>query len=413
MRGYALLLGINNIQSEYYGNSYNLPESVDNIDAMESFLCNDVGFNQGDIKKLTSTDNSWQNVQTKIGELTQIPQSESPFIIIYLSCHGTKIKYSNTSFTEKNFLCFYDRMVLENEFRQLIASFPSYFKVNVIIDSCYSEGLDAEYMEDQEIESGNFTAVYNRHQNSLYAIVQNYQAQPAVPYQADTCFFYSVEQNVPAYFSDKQHAPTLFTRYLINLWNNYIKPNEGIKFNYPDFINDLMKNFTRSPFNPVVRIYPSPVSANNFFVSTITYQFIGTPLSINSREYLVVDITEPINNTLTININGLHPNYEYKNHVVWHKKIDGYSDEWQLLSNKIRAIKPYLLDDIEYIVTVFVDLNVTTTPIFTKEITQLRTVNSTIISEGGKAIVVICDVQNNNKIVGHKRTKGKVSNKLG
>jgi hypothetical protein len=420
MKGYALLIGVNEVDTSYYGTDLPIEGVLPNIQRMKNVLISSGNFAETNIEILQGDMTNWSvDIIPKLDSLQSIPESEIPFVVLYFSCHGAKIRFENEKFTHKNFLCFRDKMILENEVREEIAKFPSYFNVFVIIDSCYSEGLDLDYCTEQFIGDPElFQNLYTAKKQELYPIISHYQNLKDIgtemKYKALTCFIYSVEQDKPGLVGSSEGCPTLFTRYFENLWYKYIlNPMNHVPLNYVDFNNLVLKKFMGISYSPVVKIYPSPTYTDNFFSTSVPLLFNEKAVRYNNPVNLVIDLKEGVTNPLSlvkVSWNSTHPDYMASEpSQVWDTIVHSQLEDWLLIKRKIESIDSALLVGVRYVGVIYV--SITDTPNFPNDVEKFWSVEYPSSINNG--LVIICDSDSQNKIVAHGRTKGRVSNIIG
>ncbi|MDH4473208.1 MAG: caspase family protein [Fluviicola sp.] len=418
MTGYALLIGANELKKDHYASNMPLNEAVTNINSVEAFLVNTVGFQSTNIKKLSGATADWENtVLTELANLRNITitETEKPFVFIYISCHGAKIKFQNEEYTHKNFLCFYDRMALENELREQIELFKVDFKVHIMIDSCYSEGLDFDYLREQQIGDSQFFqgVLYTHYQSYKNKIDSFVKREPA--YKADTCYIYSTRQEVKGLLGASLNKPTLFTKYYLNFWKNYIGQSIGTRLNYMDFNNYILRQFMHIKYNPVVKIYPSPIKSDNFFYRTPPFIFSYPSVAINNPVSLTINLIETANDKLVVKLDNVQPSYLVEETpFIWDLKINVSDGYLNALKANLESIEWDVLKGIDYIgvINVSIQNHSIAIPPLQKTIESLNCLPLQTGDEGN-VLIVFCDTENNYRIVGHKRSRGKVTNSIG
>lgn len=419
MEGHALLIGVNQLKKDHYINDLPFDDSLTNISKVGDFLLSTGSFQQSNITKLSGVNSDWDSTTTT--ELTRLKNlstagGEIPFVFIYISCHGAKFQFNDKDYTHKNFLCFYDRMVLENELRQKIEEFKVDFKIHVMIDSCYSEGLDIDYVIEQQIgESTFFRNVFEIHRH-VYQQKIDYYPTKVPSYKADTCFMYSVKQDTKGLRGTSLGKPTLFTKYYLDIWKNYIGLQNGIYLNYSDFNNQLLRQFVDDTYSPVVKIYPSPIKSDNFFYRTTPFLFTTPSVALNNPIQLSIKLIETPSAPLIVELEANFPTYIADNTCTIYDltRNDSSNSSLQFLKTKLEALEWEILKEIEFIAIVRVSLNPLAPVVhpFQKAIESLRCETSTP-RDRSNVLVVLIDPENGEKIIGYRRTKGKVSNTIG
>jgi hypothetical protein len=172
MKGYALLVGVNTFDTTHYTGDRYFADAFDDITIISSIL-NDVGiFHPNNTQVLIDLEHKPDDGarQFKSEALTSNPilkptadnflkiideqyiqqdMSEGGFLVIFFSGHGASVEVTITKDNEdkqekRQFLCFQDRMLVENEMRERLTKIPKNFKVFFVVNACYSGGLSQE-----------------------------------------------------------------------------------------------------------------------------------------------------------------------------------------------------------------------------------------------------------------------------
>ncbi|HLP54684.1 MAG TPA: caspase family protein [Fluviicola sp.] len=416
MKGHALLIGVNEVNKDHYGEELDMACAITDVAEMKSIFEQIPSF-QNNTKIFESSSASWKNVKHELGLLSKTSQTEEGYLVIYYTGHGASLPKDNKLNEKQGFFCFYDRMVIEQEIRNELLSFHENFKILLISDSCHSGELntwdkDELYMEfilaypelelefnfdlitpkTKSIQHKRFERIYNYNNNSTFynnltretaSINFNPKADVAILTACD--WDQITEQNLVT------NGLSVFTRIITNLWNN----NKSIT--YPEFVTLLQK---KRPLTKQPQFEVSPINHSDFFIKN--FVFVANQCEDNIWYHL-----EETNGKL-IKLNPFSgiADYHYMYSYSWY--TDETHSQLTDVLEKLEAQGCYLPINDELVLGV-VYVNEHTSPkSFPQEIVGMK-------SDPGApeyGYVVIIDFYSD-VILYKGRTKGKVSNTIG
>jgi hypothetical protein len=142
MEGHALLIGVNEGASHYYGDTLVLNCVDADLKAMVSLLGKvpEIG---NRIQILTGKNAAWSlvkyEIEEKYSKLAENNQNDI-YLVIYYTGHGVSIKKDGESYFEE-FYSFYDEAISEYKIRSLLLSFSNKYKIFIVVDTCHGGGL--------------------------------------------------------------------------------------------------------------------------------------------------------------------------------------------------------------------------------------------------------------------------------
>jgi hypothetical protein len=131
---YLISVGLNRINPSYYGTDGQLRGCVNDVYDVRDFVLPD------DYIFLLNEEGTVANFTSAVKEYTRLAK-EGDTVFINYSGHGTQIrnKVEPDGFSEA--FCFYDKILLDRQFNNLIAEFAKGVKVIAFIDACHSGGI--------------------------------------------------------------------------------------------------------------------------------------------------------------------------------------------------------------------------------------------------------------------------------
>ena len=135
----ALLIGVN----DYFGAERDLSAPVHDVDLMKELLVSEAGFDPDSVLLMKDHDATLENILEAINSfLSSVP--EDGIAVLYYSGHGIQLSANNDLESDKKdeALIFADASyLLDDELHDMIGCLSS-SKVVVIVDSCYSGGIE-------------------------------------------------------------------------------------------------------------------------------------------------------------------------------------------------------------------------------------------------------------------------------
>ena len=247
----ALLIGIN----DYYGAERDLSAPVHDVDLMKELLVSEAGFDPDSVLLIKDHDATLENIAEAVNSfLGTVP--EDGIAVLYYSGHGIQLSANNDLESDKKdeALIFADASyLLDDELHDMIGCLSS-SKVVVIVDSCYSGGIDRgtgqKFVPESHVKKyldiaerrrpkmefcGNSEIEQNKAINLLIAAAQEHELAWEWPYW----------ESIP-------ESRSVFTHYFVEGISTALKdkPDTSIE----TVLNKISKNttrFTQSEFDSV------------------------------------------------------------------------------------------------------------------------------------------------------------------
>ncbi len=417
MNGYALLIGVDVVDHNHYGIDKDLCSSRIDTEKMNELLESLPDF-EGNIHKFIDIDASWDLLLPTFYDL-QFKANNDPegaFVLLYFSGHGASLEVEHNGKKEKKqFLCFHDHLVSEDQVLRRIGAFNKNCSVFVILDSCCSGGIPINTIEQYVLKqlpteiplkknqrrkktiSSSFPEIYKRFQSRYEGVLNSYRDY-TFSTEADVFFLLACAENQSTYTGRNCSEPSVFT-------NNFVEDLRFIiqnhsKHNYFTFADYLKKNSHKTTKKSAYLNKP-----DNIFRSTL-------PLKINSNTINMTPIilSEILGRHVAFDLDNTVPSYEVLFSTTWiYSANNPNHQQW---AQQLNAIDPDLMgEDTMYLSFVFVNKKTPrNTPIL---INDLFCVDPTR-TDAGFGVVIVVDT--NMEIINSikpKRTTGKVSNKQG
>jgi hypothetical protein len=232
MTGYALLVGVDEVNYDYYGENKNLCSSFLDTQLMFDLLFETSLFNSENILKRNSVQTKWSYLINDINYLKRLTetQDEDSFILLYFSGHSASIEHPFKPNTKVQFLCLYDQLVLEDKIRELLSQFSEKSKIFVVFDSCYSQGFGEtqskrilESVSDTQIKSleKEFKYIFELHKTFYTNDILFYADYNYKP-KAEILFLFACGETQQTYSGASCKEVSEFTRLFISNWK-YLK----------------------------------------------------------------------------------------------------------------------------------------------------------------------------------------------
>jgi Caspase domain len=314
MKGYSILVGVTEVSLKHYTQQVALPCAKTDVNVMNDML-EQLKIYESPIHKLIDENANSITFFGLLERYKEISKSEEGFLVIYFSGHGASIPYNDDK--QKEFLCFQDRMVLENEIRKHLCEFDPKFKILFVIDSCYSSGIAEKMLQKVELdildsifpfgekvsnpsflsplentithfienkdfaESANFFITKKTYEKRLrkgilfdtfrknephYLKMLNDFKSDYDNYPLDVCYLNACQKNQTTEIGPLINDPSYFTHRLKIIW----KKHHQNAVSYESFIDILSKNM-RLDIQPSLKIYPN--IPQNFFYKTTPFYF--------------------------------------------------------------------------------------------------------------------------------------------
>ena len=235
MKGYALLVGVDEVNHVYYGENKKLCSSYTYTENIKALL-NEGGYES--IVSLNKEKTNWSNVVNELSYLIRTTNNDpgESYIFIYFSGHGASIEVSYSS-KRKQFLCFYDQLILEDSIRDQLSRFNKRCKIFVVLDSCHADGvMDQKLALDSgqiKSMSEEFYFIYKLHQSVYDHTIDLYKDFSFEP-NAEIFSLLACGENEETTGGFTCKDLSYFTKVFCNNWYDQ-KPNE----NYLSLYNKL------------------------------------------------------------------------------------------------------------------------------------------------------------------------------
>lgn len=417
MKSFGLLIGMYNLSKEHYLKDYTLCCTSSDVTAMESLLRSNIPFEELLCHNTLETLN-WDYNLGKIQDLRDKirQEKEECQLFIYYSGHGASIKYEHE---QKQFLSFHDQLVIEEEILEQLYMFPSNCSIIVIVDACYSGGIP-DYPEFQQIEqnqkrlikdevtihlpivktiSTDFGQIFDLHKETYIPKVKKYRNFNVKP-QSNILFLLACGQDEFTTAGSECEFPSQFTNALVECAKFIFEHN--LTFNYFGFIHELTKR------NSKTRWFVTNIKNDNLFRTTKIF---------TNNQKIVLMEEGPI---ITMEILGRNvvfdldltvmTNYVCPYSLTWlYNSTNLEHDRWiKLVNTHFPDIKT---NDLNYLSFIFLEARSPRN--LPQPIRSLFTVDQNRADAGFGLIIPVDGDMNMITSIKPKRTKGKVSNKLG
>lgn len=254
MKGYALLIGVDSLDTKHYVSNVSIPCAPRNLDRLYKLLIQTGKYQQEDIKLFSTQNNitpTWQNVEKSLKCFEKGSTKDTGFLVLYLTCHSllTEVLGSNST-KKKNFLCFNDQLVYENQWKSVLQNIDSKFEVFIILDTCYASGVNKDRMGAL---LSTYQVAYNRNDPRYTDLDRKYRVNTISSNEANLCFlFSSKEKKSSISCSSGGEQNTFFTNKFANLWEDHFFQRD--QFNYRKFYNliKIRSSPTDDPFFDII-----------------------------------------------------------------------------------------------------------------------------------------------------------------
>lgn len=449
MKGYALLIGTTKVDTEHYTGQMSLPYTQTDVTLIKGIIDATGLYAEEDVEVLTEEKASTVNFLNRLEIFAEKSKHEEGFLVVFFSGHGASFPYTKKK--NKEFICFYDRMLLENEMRKYLCEIQSGLKVFFILNSCFSSGMSelALFLQEKSIlrnildfegipqnisalktmggkldnfgdrlssqAKNHFLGQIQEHQEHEGIIESTYEShdfykdlietykEDYLDYQTEICFLNSCKKTQRTEIGSLLSDPSFFPQKVELLWNKYKK----YAINYIDFANYL-KEEMRPDITPSIKIYPEGKENETIFARNQPFFFEqSSKLTLKPKATMetTIDLTENHDETPV----GIKVTNGY------YRVID--SGTYSLLTQQNDTYVHYLVGilgadleaDVEYIGVVEVRSDATHSD-FTDVIGKMVSSRTTGSSNG---LIILHDSSSATKIKGKKRTAGRVTNVMG
>jgi len=254
-KGYAIHIGVDEVDPGHYNSSLRLPTCVSDAKSME-VMAQAIGFKT---EVLLNENATSKNVITSISSYFNVLESND-ILLISFSGHGSKVGAHET-------WNLYDRMLFDTELKQLWNGFINEVRILVVSDSCQSGDIiklvNPFYIKGIDKEKGEI--IYKEHQSLYDSLEIIVKGTP----KAKVKLLAACDKENVAYIL-RNESNSAFTKAILNLWNAPENIQEGVfKGNY-EWLMDLITTHLKSDLEvaevnqtPVILNYPTDDSFNN------------------------------------------------------------------------------------------------------------------------------------------------------
>ena len=165
---YLVSAGLNRISINYYGTDGLLRGCVNDVINVRDF------FQPNDYIMLLNEEATVGNFVSAVREYSKVAQAGDTVILNY-SGHGTQVTSTKESDKLAEAFCFYDKILLDKQFSNLVAEFKEGVNVIAFVDSCHSGGISRLPNPTDKYKPKAITLSYNsRDVNTLKPIKCSY-----------------------------------------------------------------------------------------------------------------------------------------------------------------------------------------------------------------------------------------------
>ncbi|MBD81000.1 MAG: hypothetical protein CL840_18930 [Crocinitomicaceae bacterium] len=270
MKGYGIFVGVNYVEGQHYESNKPLDRAYKNAKSFCDFARRDNWYEQ--IEFITGKRATWKNIKKRLDQYASLSQTEEGYLLITFSGHGLNLEKRDNKKDKDNwqFLCFYDRMVLEYEIRESLTQFSNKFKIILIVDSCYSGGI----IEPQHalIKTMALTTMPILPQNAYYKNKSFYSklldrylfVNPKIPptFDADLFYYASSKKDKPSILGTNTEL-TFYSEYLLAILDS--TSFQGNYFELQHLLNNVLANMVEPAY------WVDQRSTGTFFRDTVAF----------------------------------------------------------------------------------------------------------------------------------------------
>ncbi|WP_417591062.1 hypothetical protein [Owenweeksia hongkongensis] len=251
LTGHALLLGVSEVDPQHYHFKKPLECALDDVQGMAKLLESTKLYPKDNIRPLIKKDATSHNFFSELKRLSELSKSEDIFLVVYITCHGVFMPKDEHD-GRCEMLCLYDQIIMEQQLHELLTDFSENSKIVVVIDSCYSGGVDdlkefvdtIDYSQFKVIEEKERKSVLQQHWKNLYKDLIAKHLRKQYDFNTETCFLMACEKRQlaligkngsPSYYTDKllnsfEQLPELGNYYAFQNWlKRHSKPEHSPK----------------------------------------------------------------------------------------------------------------------------------------------------------------------------------------
>lgn len=151
MKGYSIHVGVGEVTEAHYGSIWKLNGAEKDATKMHEIADKTKMYEENETHLLLSTakgdmqatsENFFTILDSTIDKIRENhANKESSYFFMTFSGHGSRYRHPKHPLIKSEFLCFYDKMILEHEIKAKLLRLPKSCKCFIIIDSCYAGGI--------------------------------------------------------------------------------------------------------------------------------------------------------------------------------------------------------------------------------------------------------------------------------
>ncbi len=412
MKGYAFLIGADVLNPDHYGKGNDLCSSLTDTQKIKTLLEETTLFEDRIIMK-NNIDTHWDKLKIEFENFQNEVNNESQgsFVFLYFSGHGASIQITGEE-KPKHFLCFYNKLIFEDQIKKRIAAFNKNCSVFIVIDSCYGEGIGPNAIEIPFLKSkvkrrrtksltSGFSRIFNDkrfHQDYMNTLLRykTYKFET----ESDQLYFYACGENEVTFTGDFCSDQSDFSRFFVEYLLALVSQKTYNYFSLAKYLKE--SSYPTAIIKPESKHKPDSIFNNTFPL------FFN--LKTNSMLPDLIDLDETGKSSNNVMFKLKNNTFSYKSYysITW--LLDPSNDLHTYWSQLIEAKAPGVIDDtVKYLSFVFLEMK---TPSNLPQPIRALFPKPPECSDCGFGVVVSVD-DNMNMIHKPKRTTGKVSNKQG
>ncbi len=227
--GYSLTVGVGQTDPEHYGKSITSVGAENDATGLDNLISETTLYpkdNRCVLTNETATTSAFLNQLKKLQNNAESHTGET-YIFIGFSGHGAKYNHHGKNY---EFLCFYDKMLLEHELIAALHEFNSRTKLFLVLDACYSQGMttlkrfERFKVDDigvKTLREADLDSIFEVNGNAAYyeEKLTNLPHRGTV-FSSEILFLSACEKDAVTYQAKSINHRSLFTDVLIACWKS-------------------------------------------------------------------------------------------------------------------------------------------------------------------------------------------------
>ncbi|NOG58544.1 MAG: hypothetical protein HND54_12465 [Bacteroidetes bacterium] len=171
MKGYAILVGVDEVNPKHYGVSMITPSAKNSAEKIHRHLLDFSTIPDNRIDVYVGKEAVFHDIDIRMkhyARLSNLPNSEPIFLFLYFAGHSFSMDGKEKG--EFTFFNLYDQMLFENEFKNWLKDFHIDSKLFCVIDSCYAGG----YGSDKKLIMDNDFGLIDNGENAYEQLIKYY-----------------------------------------------------------------------------------------------------------------------------------------------------------------------------------------------------------------------------------------------